>query len=168
MQPLQAGITDILTDVSLGTWIGFVVTIITTFGLLIIRWWRRRLKLRRSLIAELEQQDLQSVIEPLQSAEATTNTGSSQDPPPVDPSELPPAGTLPTHIYESNASNLGILSSDEVTDVVEYYSTLLTQKAIIESIRTGGETITPDQKELRDTLPGLEVDRTELIETLKT
>lgn len=167
MQPLQSGLNDILTDVSLGTWIGFVVTLITTFGLLIIRWWRRRVKLRRSLIAELEQQDLQSVIEPLQSAEATTNAGGSQDPPPVEPSELPPAGTLPTHIYESKAGNLGILSSDEVTDIVEYYSTLLIQKAIIKSIRTDEDAITADQKELRDTMPGLEDDRTDLIETLQ-
>jgi len=166
VQTLQAGFT-ILTEVSLGTWIGFVVTIFTTFGLLIFRWWRRREKLRRSLIAELEQQDLQSVIEPLQSAEATTTIGGSQNPPPVEPPELPPAGTLPSHIYESNAGNLGILSSDEVTNTVEYYSYLLTQKAIIESIRTDGEAITPDQKELHDTMPKLEDDRTELIETLK-
>lgn len=167
MQLLQAGFTDILTDVSLGTWIGFVVTLITTFGLLLIRWWRRRVKLRRSLIAELEQQDLQSVIEPLQSAETTTNAGGLQDPPSVEPSELPPAGTLPTHIYESNAGNLGILSSEEVTDIVEYYSTLLTQKVIIEFIRTDEDAITADQKELRDTMPGLEDDRTDLIATLK-
>jgi DNA-binding transcriptional regulator YhcF (GntR family) len=85
----------------------------------------------------------------------------------VEPPELPPAGTLPSHIYESNAGNLGILSSDEVTNTVEYYSSLLTQKAIIESIRTDGEAITPDQKELHDNMPKLEDDRTELIETLK-
>lgn len=166
MLPLQADIWSILTDVSIGTWIGFLVTLVASFGVLHVRRERRKTKLRRALVAELEQQDLDRVLKAVNASEAAVPPGGSRESPDLDPSELPPAGTLPTQIYTSNTGNLGILSEDVVTDTVEYYSTLLTQKAIIQAIRSDEGAVSADQKELRDTLPGLENKRTDLVESL--
>lgn len=165
--PIQVDIWSILADVSIGTWLGFVVTLVASFGVLRVRRERRKTKLRRALVAELEQQDLDRVVSAVNASEAAVPPGESNGNPDLDPSELPPAGTLPTQIYTSNTGNLGILSEDEVTDTVAYYSTLLTQKAIIQAIRSGDGAVAADQKELRDTLPGLEDDRSDLMETLR-
>jgi hypothetical protein len=165
--PLQADIWSILTDVSLGTWIGFLVTLIASFGALYLRRERQKTKLRRALVAELEQQDLDRVISTVTAAEEAIPPGEPSESPDLDPAELPPAGTLPTQIYTSNTGNLGILSEDEVEDTVSYYSTLLTQKAIIRTIRSGDGAVAADQKELRETVPDLEDDRTDLVETLE-
>lgn len=167
MLPLQADIWSILTDVSLGTWIGFLVTLIASFGALYLRRERQKTKLRRALVAELEQQDLDHIINTVTAAEEAVPPGESSEPPDLDPAELPPAGTLPTQIYTSNTGNLGILSEDEVEDTISYYSTLLMQKAIIRAIRSGDGAVTADQKELRETVPDLEDDRTDLVETLE-
>jgi hypothetical protein len=164
---IQVDIWSILADVSIGTWLGFVVTLVASFGVLRVRRERRKTKLRRALVAELEQQDLDRVVSAVNASEAAVPPGESNGNLDLDPSELPPAGTLPIHIYTSNTGNLGILSEDEVTDTVSYYSTLLTQKAIIQAIRSGDGAVAADQKELRDTLPGLENDRSDLVETLR-
>lgn len=152
---------------SIGTWLGFIVTVATTLGALQVRRRHRKTKLRRALIAELEQQDLHRVINAVNASNAAVPPGESGESPELDPAELPPAGTLPTQIYASNAANLGLLSEEEVTDIVEYYSALLTQKAIIQAIRSGGDAVAADQKELCNTVPDLEEDRSGLVETLK-
>lgn len=167
MLPFQADIWSILTDVSIGTWIGFLVTLVASFGVDHIRRERRKTKLRRALVAELEQQDLDRVLKAVNASVAAVPPGESRESLDLDPSELPPAGTLPTQIYTSNTGNLGILSEDVVTDIVEYYATLLTQKAIIQAIRSDEGAVEADQKELRDTLPGLEKRRADLVESLK-
>ena len=166
MLPLQTDIWSILTEVSIGTWIGFIVTLVASFGVFYIRRERRKTKLRRALVAELEQQDLDRVLKAVNASEAAVPPGESRESPDLDPSELPPAGTLPTQIYVANTDSLGILSEDVVTDIVEYYSSLLTQKAIIQAIRSGEGAVAADQKELRDTLPSLENKRTDLVESL--
>ena len=166
MLPLRADIWSILTDVSIGTWIGFLVTLVASFGVLYVRRERQKTKLQRALVAELEQQDLDRVLKAVNASEAAVPPGESRGSPDLDPSELPPAGTLPTQIYTSNTGNLGILSEDIVTDTVDYYSTLLTQKATIQAIRSDEGAVAADQKELRDTLPDLENKRTNLVESL--
>lgn len=167
MLPLQIDIWSILADISIGTWLGFIVTLIASFGAIHVRRERRKTKLRRALAAELKQQDLNRIIKAVNASEAAVPPGESRETPDLDPSELPPAGTLPTQIYTSNTGNLGILSEDEVTDTVSYYSTLLTQKTVIRAIRSGEGAVAADQKELRDTLPDLEKDRTDLVKTLE-
>lgn len=164
---LQIDIWSILIDVSIGTWLGLIVTAGTTLSALQIRRKRRKTKLRRALVAELEQQDLDRVINAVNASKAAVPPGESNESPELNPAELPPAGTLPTQIYASNAANLGILSEEEVKDTVEYYSALLTQKSIIRSIRSGDGAVAADQKELRDAVPNMEEDRSDLVETLK-
>lgn len=166
MLPLQADIWSILTDVSIGTWIGFIVTLIASFGVLHVRRERRKTKLRRALIGELKHQDLDRVVKAVNASEAAVPPGESKENPDLDPSALPPSGTLPAQIYTSNTGNLGILSKDEVDATVSYYSTLLTQKAIIQAIRSGDGVVAADQKELRNTISGLEDDRCDLVGTL--
>lgn len=165
--PLQADIWSILTDVSLGTWLGFAVTLIASVGVYLFRRRQQKTKLRRALISELKEQDLDQVIKAVNSSESAVPPDDNGESPELDPSELPPAGTLPTQIYTSNAGNLGILSQDEVDDIVSYYSGLLTQKAIINSIRSDEEPMTADQKELRDKISDLEDKRSSLIDTLE-
>jgi hypothetical protein len=165
--PLQADIWSILTDVSLGTWLGFVVTLITSVGVYLLRRSQQKTKLRRSLVSELEEQDLDRVIKAVNSSESAVPPDDNGESPELDPSELPPAGTLPTQIYTSNAGSLGILSQDEVDDIVSYYSGLLTQKAIINSIRSDNGSMAADQKELRDKITDLEDKRSSLVDTLE-
>lgn len=168
MTLLQINIWSILTDISTGTWLGFVVTVTTSFGVLHIRRERRKSKLRRSLVAELEQQDLDRVISAVNASQAAVPPDGMTDSPDLDASELPPAGILPTQIYTSNAANLGILSEQEVAAIVEYYSSLLTQKAIVRTIRSNGGAVAADRKELSDTIPGLKDDRKSLLQALKS
>lgn len=163
----QIDIWSIITDVSIGTWLGFIVTVATGLLVLYLRREHRKTNLRRSLIAELEQQDLDRVIAAVHASESAVPPDDSMEPTELEPPELPPAGTLPTQIYTSNAANLGILSEQEVQDTVEYYSTLLTQKAIVRAIRSGDGSMVADQKELRETVPELEDDRTSLVQMLK-
>ena len=68
--PLQAEIWSILTDVSLGTWLGFVVTLITSIGVYLLRRSQQKTKLRRSLISELEEQDVDRIIKAVNSSES--------------------------------------------------------------------------------------------------
>lgn len=168
MTPLQINIWSLLTDVSIGTWLGFVVTVVSSFGVLQVRRNRRKTKLRRSLLAELEQHDLERIVTAINAAEAAVPPDEKTKNPSFVPSELPPADTLPTEIYTSNAANLGILSGQEVEAVVEYYSSLLTQKAIIHNIRTNDDTVLADQKELSETVPQLEEARMNLLQMLKS
>ncbi|GAA0524873.1 hypothetical protein [Halorubrum aquaticum] len=165
--PLQVDVWSLLTDVSLGTWLGFVVTLITSVGVYLLRRSQQKTKLRRSLISELEEQDLDRVIKAVNSSESAVPPDDNGESPELDPSELPPAGTLPTQIYTSNAGSLGILSQDEVDDIVSYYSGLLTQKAIINSIRSDNGSMAADQKELRDKITDLEDERSSLVDTLE-
>lgn len=167
MTPIQIDVWSLLADVSIGTWLGFIVTLIASFGVYLYRRKHRRTKLRRALAAELDQQDLDSVITAVNASEAAVPPGESSDNTELGPAELPPPGTLPTQVYTSNTGNLGILPENEVKDTVEYYSALLTQKSIIKDIRSGDGAVGADQKELRDTVPDLQDDRSELVETLK-
>lgn len=167
MYPLQVDIWSIVADVSIGTWIGFMATLIASFGVLHVRRERQKIKLRRALIAELEQHDLDRVITAIRTSEAAVAPGEINENPELEPAELPPAGTLPTQIYTSNTGNLGILSKNEVNDIVEYYSTLLMQKSIIQTIRSGDGAVAADRKELRDSFPSLDDDRLDLVATLK-
>lgn len=164
---LQADIWPLIADVSIGTWLGFIVTLIASFGVLRVRRERQKTKLRRALVAELEQQDLDRIISAVTTSEAAVPPGETSENPDLDPAELPPSGTLPTQIYASNAGNLGILPQDEVDDIVEYYSSLLTQKSIIQAIRSEDGAVAADRKELRDYVTDLEDNRSDLVDTLK-
>ncbi len=75
---------------------------------------------------------------------------------PLSPSDVPPAGSIPTTIYESNVGQLGLLCRQDLTDVVEFYSDVLRYKAIITAVRSGEDIPEPDQKDLYDSISSLE------------
>jgi len=81
---------------------------------------------------------------------------------PLKPSEVPPSGTIPTMIYESNIGRLGLLKSDELTDIVQFYSQILHHKAIINAIRQDENVPEPDQEDLYDSITTLEQQRQHL------
>lgn len=81
---------------------------------------------------------------------------------PLKPSEVPPSGTIPTMIYESNIGRLGLLKSSELTDIVEFYSQVLHHKAIIDAIRQDENVPEPDQEDLYDSITTLEHQRQHL------
>lgn len=78
------------------------------------------------------------------------------------PSEIPPIGTIPTVIYESNIGRLGLLKSGELTKLVEFYSKVLHHKAIIDAIRKNEDVPEPDQQDLYKSIQDLEEHRQHL------
>lgn len=75
---------------------------------------------------------------------------------PISPSDVPPAGSIPTNIYESNVGRLGLLRRQDLIDVVEFYSDVLRYKSIITAVRSGEDIPEPDQKDLYDSISSLE------------
>lgn len=158
----------ILSGIETGAVLGFFATLLSSFGLLYLRRKHHRDRLRRAIIAELEKQDLERIVESLQTdGTGDVDTEDSEDYP-VDPSDLPPADSVPSSIYEGNAGNLGTLPAEEVSEVVEYYSSLLTLKSIIRAIRNEQSVLSADKKELHEELPDLESDRNQLLTTLRS
>lgn len=91
--------------------------------------------------------------------ESRTRSSSNE---PLKPSEVPPSGTIPTIIYESNIGRLGLLKSSELTDIVEFYTQVLHHKAIIDAIRQDQNVPEPDQEDLYDSITTLEHQRQHL------
>ncbi|WP_380680613.1 hypothetical protein [Salinigranum sp. GCM10025319] len=108
-------------------------------------------KLKKALKAE---------IQSMKGLENCKNSMNSRKSPPSDkplsPSDVPPAGSIPTTIYESNVGQLGLLRRKDLTDVVEFYSDVLRYKAIITAVRSGDDIPEPDQKDLYDSISSLE------------
>lgn len=157
---------SIIGDVQVGALLGFSATLLAAFGVWYLDKRNRRKRLRKALIAELEKQD-ERFGRIVESLEADSAVGSDDNGYEVEPSDLPPADSLPTTIYESNASNLGELSSEEVEAVVNYYATLQTQKATIRAIREDEIMLTADKKDLHEDMPKLDRSRDNLISTLE-
>lgn len=160
------GGSGILSGIGTGAILGFFATLLSSFGLLYLRRKHRRDRLRRAIIAELEKQDLERIVESLQTDGLGDVDTEDSEEYPVGPSDLPPADSIPTSIYEGNAGNLGTLPAEEVSEVVEYYSSLLTLKSIIRAIRNDESVLSADKKELHDELPDLESGRGEILITL--
>lgn len=164
---VQGG-SGILSGIGTGAVLGFFATLLSSFGLLYLRRKHRQDRLRRAIIAELEKQDLERIVESLQTdGTGDVDTEDSEEYP-VGPSDLPPADSIPTSIYEGNAGNLGTLPAEEVSVVVEYYSSLLSLKSIIRAIRNDESVLSADKKELHEELPELESDRGQLLTTLRS
>lgn len=162
------GGSGILSGIETGAILGFFATLLSSFGLLYLRRKHRRNRLRRAMIVELEKQDLERIVESLQTDGTRDVDTEDSEKYPVDPSDLPPADSIPTSIYEGNTGNLGTLPAEEVSEVVEYYSTLLTLKSIIRAIRSDESVLSADKKELHEKLPDLESDKVQLIGTLQS
>lgn len=152
-------------DLQVGAVLGFAATLIGSFGVWYISKRNRKKRLRKALVAELKHQELGRIVESLETDGPVDSEG-GQSEYEVEGSELPPAGALPTTVYQSNAGNLGELPSDEVEDVVEYYSSLKAQKAIILAIRNNEEILSADKRDLHNEMPQLSSDRDDLVSKL--
>ena len=83
------------------------------------------------------------------------------------PSErLPPATALQTDAYDSNSDKLGVLNSDLMSDIVEFYSGIKTQKHTIAGIHSDGEVSMKAHESLCDEINGLVEQRSDILETL--
>lgn len=159
---------SILAEVSLGTWIGFLVTLIASFGVLVARTWSRRKRLRRALTEEINNQNISRIVESVDSDLDTELADNDNDNGyQVDASQLPPASSIPTQLYESSAVNIGILPSVEISRLVSYYSLLTTQKGIIQSIRSSEEVAYADKRELCENISDLEQMRSDVLSDLQ-
>ncbi|WP_158057982.1 hypothetical protein [Halorussus halophilus] len=154
-------------DLQVGAVLGFAATLLASFGVWYLNKRNRKRRLRKAIVAELQKQEekVEQAVESLKT-EGPVDSESSSSNYEVDASELPASGSIPTTIYESNAANLGELPSDEVEAIVNYYSTLQTQKAIIEAIRNDGGALSADKRDLHNEMPDLNTARTELIDKL--
>lgn len=154
-------------NLQIGAILGFAATLFGSFGVWYLSKWNRKKRLRKALVAELNQQELERIVESLET-DGPIDSKDGQSEYEIEGAELPPAGTLPTTMYQSNAGNLGELPSDEIEDVVEYYSSLESQKAIIEAIRNNEEIISADKRDLHNDMPDLRSDRDALITKLES
>jgi len=108
-------------------------------------------KLKKALKAEIQS------MKGLKNCKNSMNSRkSSPSDKPLSPPDVPPAGSIPTTIYESNVDRLGLLCRQDLTDVVGFYSDVLRYKAIITAVRSGEEIPEADQKDLYDSISSLE------------
>jgi hypothetical protein len=152
-------------DLQVGAVLGFAATLIGSFGVWYLSKCNRKKRIRKALVAELNHQELGRIVESLET-DGPVDSEEGQSEYEVEGSELPPAGALPTTVYQSNAGNLGELPSDEVNDVVEYYSSLEAQKAIIKAIRNNEEVLSADKRDLHSGMPKLSSDKEDLVDKL--
>lgn len=164
----SGGALSTLTEVSLGTWIGFLVTLVASFGIFVIRIWSKRRRLRRSLAEEINTQNISRITNSINSdIDTEVSTNGSEDEYQVNAAQLPPADSLPTQIYQSSAMNLGILPSVEISELVKYYSLLTTQKGIIRSIRSAEDVAHADKRELCRNMSSLEGMKSDVLSSLR-
>ena len=142
--------------------IASVIGIIGSYILYRNRLRNNRQKLKRALAFEVSQ------MKKLNEA-ADTLEGLSSPPPEsrLSASKVPPAEAFPTEVYESNTSDLGLLTDQELKDVVDFYTSMLRYKGIIDALRKDPEEVPmPDHETIADSIPELSQERDELIKTL--
>lgn len=164
----QAG-NSFLANLQSGAILGFAATLIGSFGVWYLSRLNRRKRLRRAIVAELQKQEekIGRIVESLDT-DGPIDEDKESNEYKIEASDLPPSGSIPTVIYQSNASNIGELPSEEVDDIVDYYSALQTQKAIIEAIRNDDEVLTADKRDLHQDMPDLDSKRNDLKNKLES
>ena len=139
-------------------WLKIAVTLFSGgVGAYLIRQIVEGHKLKKSLKVE---------ISGMHGLETCKNAMESRDRKPsneeLGPKEVPSAGSIPTQIYESNVSRLGLIGSDDLENIVEFYSSVLYYKSIMEDIREGKDVPGPDQDDLYESIGDLEEQRQNL------
>lgn len=108
--------TGILSGIQLSTIIGAVVGftggLISTFGLFWLRKKNKETKLRRAIYAEL---DASSWIPQLDEDELNSLKSSG---------EKPRNTNIPHTVYDAHIGDIGLLSIDEIENIVDYYDTV--------------------------------------------
>jgi hypothetical protein len=158
----QAG-NSFFANLRIGAILGFAATLIGSFGVWYLSRLNRRKRLRRAIVAELQKQEekIGRIVESLET-DGPIDEDEESNEYEIKASDLPPSGSIPTVIYQSNASNIGELPSEKVDDIVDYYSALQTQKATIEAIRNEEQVLTADKRDLHQDMPDLDSKRIDL------
>jgi len=119
-------------------------------GAYLVRQLVERIKLTRSLRNE---------ISGMRGLELCSNAMSSRDrkpsEEPLQPSEIPSPGTIPTQIYESNVARIGLLKSDDMEEIIDFYTEVIYYKSLMEDLRNGNDVPEPDQVEFYDSISDL-------------
>jgi len=114
-------------------------------------------KLKKALKTEIES------MKGLKNCKNSMNSRqSSPSEKPLSPSDVPPEGSIPTTIYESNVGRLGLLRRGDLQNIVDFYSDTLRYKSIITAVRNGEDIPEPDQDDLYDSIASLEARRQSL------
>lgn len=114
-------------------------------------------KLKKALKTEIES------MKGLKNCRDSMNSRqSSPSDKPLSPSDVPPGGSIPTTIYESNVGRLGLLRRGDLQKIVAFYSDVLRYKSIIIAIRSGEDIPEPDQDDFYDSIASLESRRQSL------
>lgn len=139
-------------------WLSIAVTLFSGgVGAYLLKQLIERRKLKRGLQSEISYMNGLETCK--RSMESRDHKPSNQE---LSPNEVPPVGTIPTQIYEQNVGRLGILKSDDIEKIIQFYSQVLYYKAVIADIRGGVEVPDPDQDDLYDSIPDLETKRRNL------
>jgi hypothetical protein len=156
-------------NIQIGAILGFAATLIGSFGVWYLSRLNRRKRLRKAIVAELQKQEekIGRIVESL-NTEGPIDGDKESNEYEIEASDLPPSGSIPTMIYQSNASNIGELPTEEVEDIVDYYSALQTQKATIEAIRNEEQVLTADKRDLHQDMPKLDSKRNTLKNKLES
>lgn len=163
----EASNSPVFTDITTGALLGFAATMIAAFGVWYLNKRNRRNSIRKAIVAELEKQEeeLDRIIESL-GMDGPIDADDGADSYEIDSSDLPPSGSIPTTVYHSNAANLGELPGGEVEEIVDYYSNLNKQIAIIEAVRKDEDVLPADKRSLHTEMPKVGTDRTDLVSKL--
>lgn len=154
-----------LQNPAVGNLFLLLASILGVFGSYFLYTKRRadsRNSLRRALAQELYQLE--------QINDASQNLQNLSNGPPgnrLSSSSVPPSEVFPTTVYEANAANLGLLPDQELEKVVDFYTTLLQHKGIIQGIRDGNRDVPmPDHEKIVDEFPELVEKRETLLQSL--
>lgn len=137
-----------------GVIVGVLITFLAGISVYFVRQLVERLKLRKALQVEIQQ--MSGIKQCAESMQRINFQPSSRN---LQPDEVPPAGAIPTVVYESNAGRLGLLSASELNDIVAFYSKVLHYKAIIAAVRREEGVPNPDQKDLYNSIGDLQEQR---------
>lgn len=111
---------------------------------------------------------LKSEIRGMTGIETCKNTMNSRGKPSAStedylkPKEMPPTESIPTLVFEANVGRIGLLKSEEIQKVVQFYTRVLNYKGIISSVRANNDLPEVDQNELWDEIDDLANERNSL------
>ncbi|WP_152421225.1 hypothetical protein [Natronolimnohabitans innermongolicus] len=141
-------------------WLRIAATILTGgLATYIVKQRVERIKLKRALKSE---------IRGMNGIETCKDTMNSRGKPSAStedylkPKEMPPTESIPTLVFESNVNNIGLLKSDDIQKVVQFYTKALNYKGIISSVRADDDIPEVDQNELWDEIEDLANERKSL------
>lgn len=120
---------DLIQNIGIGAIIGFLATIIGSFGLYFKRELDKKERLRAALITEIENMEEMETI----GEDDYIDYLKKED------YAVLPKETFNTTIYENNASKLGLLEREEIEAIIEYYTSLKVLRSYFDSYEFGNE-----------------------------